>query len=106
MISKAEKWYSEDNPSHLHFLTLDMRDYTPEQPFDVVFAMASLYYISPMETLSHKIREWVKPGSFSISPQFLHHPTHTSILVLQVVFLLSEQTFTWIVQRVQNGLIY
>eukprot|EP01126_Amoeba_proteus_P050403 TRINITY_DN594_c0_g1_i2.p1 TRINITY_DN594_c0_g1~~TRINITY_DN594_c0_g1_i2.p1 ORF type:complete len:112 (-),score=17.06 TRINITY_DN594_c0_g1_i2:143-478(-) len=43
-----------------------MRDYTPEQPFDVVFAMASLYYISPMETLSHKIREWVKPGGIFV----------------------------------------
>jgi len=46
---------------------MELLDYLPEEKFDVVFSMAALYYIVPMELISKKIHQWVKPGGLFIA---------------------------------------
>lgn len=71
MIEKARERYPQP-PSLLilrtrdpraSFCCCDIEKFDTSETFSFVFSMATLYYVSPMEKLSSKIKKLLKPGS-------------------------------------------
>jgi len=65
MIKKATQCYH--HPPNAQFISSDLLDFIPESPFQVVYSMATLYYVVPMETIAPKIKSWVRPGGIFIA---------------------------------------